>query len=160
MLSLSLTATMRRLKMLRTHKIAIAAVALLFISGMAVAEKPNFSPQIYADGQAWGTKGLGSLPAPNGHNTQSFDQLFVFTGEFIAPGQLPVAEASPRNRNYNGGRWAARQVFWTEAALNEFGEDNLPVLKSYAEIQTNIAAGYLMVMPGADYFECPLLPVK
>jgi len=141
-------------------KTVFAVASMLLFSVLAIAEKPNFSPAIYADGQFWGTKGLGTLPAPNGHNEQSFDQLYRFTGDFIGAGQLPVAEAAPGNPRYNGGRWSAHFVFWTETGIGIYGEDNLPVLKSYQEIQDHLNNGNLMLMPGADYFECPLLPVK
>jgi hypothetical protein len=128
---------------------------------LAYAAAPNFSPAIYGDGELWGTKGLGELPAPNGHNNQSFDKLFIFVNG--APGQLPVSEAAPGNPAFNGGRWSAQTVLWTDAGLA--AHDPLPVLKSYADIQLHLSLGHLAIAHGhpaggPDYFECPLLPVR
>ena len=144
-------------------RLALAPLALLLAlagASLAYADAPNFGPAIYADGEVWGTKGLGELPAPNGRNDQSFDKLFIFVDP--EPGQLPVAEAAPGNRAYNGGRWATQMVMWTEAGLA--AHDPLPVLRSYADIQLHYSLGHLAIAPGhpaggPDYFECPLLPV-
>lgn len=144
-------------------RLILAPLALLLAltsAPLAFADAPNFSPAIYGDGEVWGTKGLGELPAPNGHNNQSFDKLFIFVNG--APGQLPVSEAAPGNPAFNGGRWSAQTVLWTEAGI---GANNpLPVLTSYADIQLYQSMGYLAIAPGhpaggPDYFECPLLPI-
>lgn len=74
--------------------IIVVLVAALVAVIPAFADGPNFGEAIYADGHAWGTKGLGDLPAPNGSNNQSFDMLFVFD-ETAPEGQLPVSEAGP-----------------------------------------------------------------
>lgn len=131
--------------------------------GFANPGKPNFSPAIYADGEVWGTKGTADLPPPNEHNIQSFDKLFIFTGE-VPPGQLPVGEAAPGNPYYNGGRWFTHIVTWTEAGMQ--AHDPLPVLMSYDDIMLHYDLSHLDVAPGspgggpATYFQCPLLPVK
>lgn len=116
---------------------------------------PNFSPAIYGDGQIWGTKGTTSLPAPNGHNMQSFDKLFVFPeGAETAPGQLPISEAAPGNPDYNGGRWATYTIFWVQGS-------NPVLLTSYGDIMEHVYAGDLAIAEGNhNYFQCPLLPVK
>lgn len=147
------------------YRLTFALLALLLaVAGTVGAAAPNFSPAIYADGEVWGTKGLGELPAPNGRNNQSFDQLFMFVNG--APGQLPVSEAGPGNPAYNGGRWSSQTVMWTQQALDMYGgQDNLPVLMSYPEIHDHLMAGDLAIAAGhaaggPDYFLCPLLPVK
>jgi len=125
---------------------------------------PNFGPSVYADGEAWGTKGTTTLPAPNGKNNQSFDKLFVITNG--AEGQLPVSEAAPGNPLYNGGRWFTHTVSWTAKGIAD--HDPLPVLKSYDDIMLHAGLGHLSISsgspggPGAppDYFQCPLLPAK
>jgi len=140
----------------------LTAACLTWLAGAAWAQQPNFSPAVYGDGAVWGTKGTTSLPAPNAHNQQSFDKLFVFVNG--APGQLPVSEAAPRNPLYNGGRWFTQTVMWTAAGLAAY--DTLPVLMSYDEILQQQAQGYLAIAPGSPaggpppYFQCPLLPVK
>lgn len=140
----------------------VPLVLLLTLTGanLAYADAPNFGPAIYGDGEIWGTKGLGELPAPNGRNNQSFDKLFIFVNG--AAGQLAVSEAAPRNPAYNGGRWSAQTVIWTEDGLA--ANDPLPVLKSYADIQFYYSLRHLTIVRGhpfggPDYFECPLLPV-
>ncbi|MEJ2129784.1 MAG: hypothetical protein P8X81_13205 [Woeseiaceae bacterium] len=144
----------------RSTIIPLALLMALTSATLAFADAPNFSPAIYGDGELWGTKGLGELPAPNGRNNQSFDKLFIIVNG--APGQLPVSEAAPGNRDFNGGRWSAQTVIWTEEGLN--AHDPLPVLKSYADIQLHYSLGHLAIAPGhpfggPDYFECPLLPI-
>ena len=137
---------------------------LLAVTGTVWAQAPNFGPAIYADGEVWGTKGLGELPAPNGRNNQSFDMLFMFVNG--APGQLAVSEAGPGNPYYNGGRWNAQTVMWTQQALDMYGsQDDLPVLMSYEDIHWHHMNGDLAIAAGnagdgPDYFLCPLLPVK
>jgi hypothetical protein len=140
------------------------ALALMVVGsvGLANAGSPNFGPALYGDGDVWGTKGVTALPAPNGHNNQSFDKLFVIVNG--APGQLPVAEAAPRNPAYNGGRWFTHTVMWTADGIA--AHDTLPVLMSYADIQMHESLGHLAIAPGPPaggppppYFECPLLPV-
>lgn len=143
------------------RKSLLTAIVLLLALVMALPAaagpgKPNFSPAIYADGKAWGTKGLAALPAPNANNVQSFDKLFVITNG--ADGQLPVSEAGPGNPAYNGGRWFTHTVTWTL--------ENPPLVTSYAELLYHESEGHLTIEEGSpdggppDYFECPLLPVK
>lgn len=114
---------------------------------------PDFSAGVYADGEAFGTKGTADLPAPNGKNNQSFDQIFVFTNG--AAGQLPVAEAAPGNPMYNGGRWAAISATWIDDLPHP-----KPVLKSYAEVMFHVGLGHIILEDANTYFQCPLLPVK
>lgn len=145
----------------RLAQIPLALLLALIGVTLAYADAPNFGPAIYGDGEVWGTKGLGELPPPNGRNNQSFDKLFMFVNG--APGQLAVSEAAPRNRAYNGGRWSAQTVMWTQAGID--AHNPLPVLKSYTEIQLHFNLGHLAIASGnldpegPDYFECPLLPV-
>ena len=74
-------------------------IAIIVLCGLMMAAvvyagpgKPNFGPSIYADGKVWGTKATTVLPAPNEHNHQSFDALYVITNSNNPDGQLPVAE--------------------------------------------------------------------
>ncbi len=126
--------------------------------------KPNFMPSLWGDGEVWGTKGTTTLPAPNAHNLQSFDLLYVVTNSNNPEGQLPVAEAAPGNRDYNGGRWFTHTVEWTEAGFLDHGI--LPILKSSDDIMTHEALGHLAITAGSFpggppvYFQCPMLPVK
>ena len=73
------------------------------LSALANPGQPNFMPSLYGDGEVWGTKGTTTLPAPNEHNRQSFDVLYVITNSNNPQGQLPVSEAAPGNPSY----WAS-----------------------------------------------------
>ena len=149
-----------------TRKIFFLALLAFFLLtvGYALAGpgKPNFSPSVYADGIAWGTKGTTELPAPNDHNIQSYDILYVFTNG--ADGQLPVSDAGPRNPFYNGGRWFTHTAMWTEEGM--IAHDPLPILKSYDDVMLHYDLEHLDIWQGSppggppDYFQCPLLPVK
>jgi hypothetical protein len=114
---------------------------------------PNFSAGVYGDGQAWGTKGTTSLPAPTDQNSQSYDKIVTITNG--ADGQLPVAEAAPGNPLYNGGRWTSQSATWAE---------NLPfpppLLTSYDQVMYYVNLGLLTITDDGVYFQCPLLPVK
>ncbi|HSJ56984.1 MAG TPA: hypothetical protein VLC95_07370 [Anaerolineae bacterium] len=114
---------------------------------------PNFDAGVFADGEAFGTKGTTTLPAPTAANAQSYDVILVFTNG--AEGQLPVAEAAPGNPNYNGGRWTAYTATWIE---------NLPhpkiVLTSYDDVLFHVSLGHIALEDAHNYFQCPLLPVK
>jgi hypothetical protein len=147
----------------------IIIMASLLITSMVLQAfagkgKPNFTEQLWADGQTWGTKGTTSIPGPNEHNEHSFDLLFVITNSNNPNGQLPVAEASPGNVNYNGGRWITNTAWWTDAGIAAHG--TVPVLTSYADFLTHFMLGHLDYVEGPPdggpppYFQCPLLPVK
>ena len=140
-------------------------ISVLFAAtGFANPGKPSFDPELYADGDVWGTKGTTNLPAPNAHNLQSFDKLFVITNSNNPLGQMPVGEAAPGNPYYNGGRWFTHTVEWTATGFMAHGI--VPVLTSYDEIVEQEDLGYLVITPGSFpqgppvYFQCPLLPVK
>ena len=148
-------------------EIFLGLITALFLSFAAVsaAQSPNFSAAIYADGKAWGTKAVTTLPAPNGRNVQSYDKLFVVTNSNAIGPQLPVGEAAPGSRYYNGGRWFTHVVEWTAAGFAAYGM--VPLLMSYDDISENYELGYLDIEPSTilvggppPFFECPLLPVK
>lgn len=144
--------------------VAMTISALFAVTSFANPGKPNFAPAIYADGDVWGTKGTTTLPAPNEHNLQSFDKLYVITNSNNPEGQLPIGEAAPGNPIYNGGRWFTHTVEWTEDGFLAHGF--VPVLTSYDEIMEHEYLGHLVITPGSFpdgppvYFQCPLLPVK
>lgn len=148
----------------------ILSIVILALTAVGVVAanpgQPDFSPQLYADDQVFGTKGAAALPAPNDNNQQSFDALFAITNSNNPAGQLPVAEAAPGNPMYNGGRWATKTVEWTAQGFADHG--TVPVLTSYDDIMLHASLGHLTITDGSpdpvggppNYFECPLLPVK
>lgn len=143
--------------------LAIASTALTW-SSAANPGKPSFTAGIWADGETYGSKRTTELPAPNAHNIQSYDPLFVIINSNNPDGQLAVAEAAQGNPAFNGGRWITYTAWWTDAGFTEFG--TVPVIHSYAELMDYYNAGYLDFAVGSPeggppaYFQCPLLPVK
>lgn len=129
--------------------LALVIVLLIVAAVPAFAAGPNFGSAIYADGKTWGTKGNATLPAPNGHNNQSFDGLYKFQNG--VEGQLAVAEAAPTNPNYNGGRWAEYTVTWSVAPV---------LVTSYAQLMDLENNGMVSISATGNYFQCPLLPDK
>lgn len=120
-------------------------LAGVILVGSAAAQAPNFGPAIWADGELFGTKGTTDLPAPSDTNAQSFDGIFQIEG------QAAVAEASPGNPAYNGGRWIEYSVTW----------NTTPVLvTSYAQLMELESDGHVTIEPTGNYFQCPLLPNK
>ena len=142
--------------------ILMSGLALILTLGAILAQQPNFSAALYADGEVWGTKATAVLPESNGRNHRSFDKLFVIING--APGQLPVAEAAPGNRMYNGGRWYTHTAMWTADGMA--AHNPLPVLMSYDDVLLHYELGHLAIAPGSppggppEFFQCPLLPVK
>ena len=137
---------------------------LLALAGTGPAAAPNFTAAVYGDGEVWGTKGNATLPAPNAHNVQSYDGLYVIVNSNAESAQLPVSEAAPGNPDYNGGRWFTHTVMWTDAGFDYYG--TVPVLKSFDELLQEEEMGHLVIAAGSfdggprPYFQCPLLPVK
>jgi hypothetical protein len=140
------------------RKFAVLSLVLVFILALAATAyadpgRPNFGPAIFADGEVFGTKGTTTLPAPNEHNTQSYDKIFTFTNG--AEGQLPVAEAAPGNPMYNGGRWSGQSATWIDDLPHP-----KPVLTSYEEVMFHYNLGHIIIESADNYFQCPLLPAK
>jgi hypothetical protein len=153
--------------------LTVLLLTLAFVSPAAALKgKADFQPHIYADGVAWGTKVTAMHKAPNGHNDQSYDKLFIITNG--VEGQLPVGEAAPGNPMYNGGRWWTHTVEWQvepHATLTfyEYKGDLGPDYDPVADLQNlafHVALGHLDITDGSPdggpphYFSCPLLPVK
>lgn len=149
--------------------VLVALVGILAACGQVAEEAlelqaaPSFAPEIYADGEVWGTKVVTTLPVPKGKNLQSFDKFFIVLNT-NADGQLPVSEAAPGNPDYNGGRWFTHTVEWTQDGFDAHG--TVPVLTSYEDIMFHADLGHLTIAEGSfdggppPYFSCPLLPVK
>ena len=151
----------------KTKTIGLISVIGVFLLAaptlMAIKGKPNFEPSVYGDGKAWGTKAAAILKAPTEKNMHSYDGLYVIING--SQGQLPVAEAAPGNRMFNGGRWIVYTTTWTQTGLDYY-EGSPPVLMSFADLWMEYMDGNLVFVQGSfeggppPYFECPLLPVK
>lgn len=134
----------------RPVTLAVLVATLALASGSAAAN-PALPGRIYADGDVFATRGVPDLPAPTDGNAHSFDVLYTFEGG--ADGQQTVAEAAPGERDFDGGRWAVTVVEWTDDATPSS-------LTGDEDVQDAIDEGDLRVVTvGADYFECPLVPI-
>jgi hypothetical protein len=139
------------------RRIAVVGLVLAMLFAMAVPAfalpgKFSFQPGIYADGQAYNSRKVADLPAPNDHNLQSFDTLVKITNG--VEDQLAVAEAGPGNPAYNGGRWYEVTAAWNDGA-------EATLITSYAQLMKEVAAGNLTVDDSnPSFLECPLVPVK
>lgn len=147
--------------MFRRVEIFVFVVVLALVAALpAAAGAPNFGPAIYGDGEAWGTKGLGDLPAPNEQMQRSFDKLIMFTNG--ATGQLPLSEAAPGNPAYNGGRWWVIEATWDAphdpVVLTSYSSKY--VADPFESFEFHYNLGHITLSPTMTYFECPLLPVK
>jgi len=128
--------------------LVIALLLAMAAPAFALPGKPSSNGVIYADGNLYRSKAAANLPAPNGHNLQSFDKLFDIAG------QPNVSEAAPGDRSYNGGRWEVISTSWTDPTAEH------SVLMSIDDVYAAVAAGELDIGGPVAYLECPLLALK
>lgn len=133
----------------------VVAGALTFgvtATGTAAADASNNPAKpgrIYANDRLFATADVADLSAPNGRNDHSFDELYVFADG----SQHAVAEAAPGERDFNGGRWSVTMVEWTNGPKGTVtNDDHLHALEASGDIT--------VLVEGARYFECPLVPLK
>jgi hypothetical protein len=147
------TPTSTRRRVLRKGGVLVGGLTFgVSMTGIAVAQKPNFQAGFWGDDKRWGTKGLTELPEPK--NKGSLDKLFFIMHE---DQDAPLSEAAPGNPDYNGGRWWSFTV-----TVNDASEIDFPIT-SYAEL-VGLPDGAVTIEEGEanhpDFFECPLLPYK
>ena len=135
-----------------TVVLAIALGAAPF-SASANPGKPFFGAAIWVDYEAYGSKATTLLPAPNGHNMQSYDPLYHVLAGDNATVLTSVAESAPGYPDYNGGRWIVIDVRWYDPG------DAQP-LYSYQDIMDVITSGLAYTVDLKTYVQCPLLPTK
>lgn len=165
--------TVPRRRVLKGGAAATAAlVGLTAGVGAAAAQKPDFSPRIWGDGEQWGTKVTGVIRHPNERSLDKFFVIVAPDGGSLPAGTLPVSEAAPGNPAYNGGRWWTHVAQWTEAGLAAHGPE-MPLMTRYgpaddpASILFHYNLGHIDIIEGSpggegappDYFRCPMLPV-
>ena len=91
------------------------------------------------------------------------DGLYIFLGQEDGglDGQTPVAESKPGDRDYNGGRWDATVLTFTEAGRMVHDPDMDGVvnfeLTSWEEVEHHIGLGHLEVVGPGPTFECPVI---
>lgn len=151
--------------MKQTALLPIAGVFLLLtafsVAPVLAAPATRVAGAIWANGALYDTVLTPtSFNLPPLHST---DVIFSFMMSGLQ-GQRSVAEAAPKDRNYNGGRWAVKMVTFTDlgkAVHDPDGDDSVNFeLKSAADVFAHEALGHLIIMDTTIYFECPLLPRK
>lgn len=75
------------------------------------------------------------------------DALYGTTNSNHPDGQLPVAEAAPRNPLFDGRRWFAHTVTWTQAGLDAHG--TFPLLTSRDDVPFHEGLGHLTITEGS-----------
>lgn len=119
-------------------------------------------PAFYVDGDHYRTvltpTDISSTKAP----AHTFDKIYVIvatdeSGNAIS--QLPVAEAAPGDRDYNGGRWQAHPVSIADygAALAAFDSNGSGDFDSAEEVEAAIAGGAGVDLGIAASFVCPVI---
>lgn len=96
---------------------------------------------IWANDRLWNTVVLGEL-----HGNVPAHTLDAF---YVIPGQNPVAESSPGDSDYNGGRWLPTVLAWV-------GPGTQPLFTDGEAVKAAIDGGSLVVMGTGNPFLCPL----
>lgn len=122
---------------------AVAAPFLLLVGFAAPVAAQQGPPanQIYANDELFtGVNTPRDLP-----NSGKFDAIYV-----LGAGLKSVADASPGDPDYNGGRWEVRLVTWVTIAPTQFTNAD--------QVQAAAAAGQIAIGDVIRRFECPLIP--
>lgn len=132
----------------RTTTAALAVTALLaaaLLAGTVSAAAPDRAEgRIYANDMLWAT--FGTPAKFENPPEQSVDRLYVFPDN---PELMPVSEASPGDRDYNGGRWEVHAVtFAPGVSASQFTNDE--------DLVAAASAGDLSISGVVMYFGCPL----
>ena len=143
--------------------IAATLIVLIALTALAMAlpGKPDFTPRLYADGVAWGTKVTNIVRHPD---YETLDKLYVVICGNNPDPQLPVGEAAPYEDDYDGGRWWTFTAEWTPEGIAAHGV--VPILMSDDDIMLHESLGHIVVTEGGPpggpppFFHCPLVPVK
>lgn len=139
-----------------------ACIMILFGTVSALAEPATkVDEAIWAHGEIYGT-----VATPTSFNlppVQSTDTIYSFMMSGLT-GQRSVSESAPGDRNYNGGRWSVKVVFFTDQGKLIHDHDNDGAvnfeLTSSEQVLEHEALGHLTIMDTSIYFECPLLKSK
>jgi hypothetical protein len=115
-------------------------------------------PAFYVDGVRYRTVGTPTNFTGTGAPAHSFDTIYDFGGL-----QPNVATAAPGDPGFNGGRWAVRQLNFSNyaGALADATVDvnNNDVIDSDEEVLAAIAKGYATDGGVVRRFECPVIRV-
>ena len=137
------------------HSLAAAGV----IIGLGLAAEAHAGvtgPAFYVDGVLYRTVGTPAL-LPDAAPDDSFDTIYVL-------GQCQsrnVANASPGDTDFNGGRWEVHLIAFDDCLTAIVNHDvNLSGdLDSAAEVQAALEAGNAIDRGVVTRFECPVIPL-
>lgn len=78
-------------------------------------------------------------------------------------GQRPIADSSPMDKDYNGGRWDVKIVVFTAAGMAAHDPDgdgmvNFEIKDDATLLDHASRLGHFTIMDANVYFECPLIP--
>ena len=141
----------------------ITACTMVLFGAAAVMAEPatKVDEAIWAHGIIYGT-----VATPTSFNlppVQSTDTIYSFMLSGLT-GQRSVSESAPGDRNYNGGRWSVKVVFFTDQGKAIHDPDNDGAvnfeLTSAEQVLEHEALGHITIMDTSIYFECPLLKSK
>jgi hypothetical protein len=116
---------------------------------------------LYVDGVQYTTLDTPAFfENASGAPDHTWDTLYVFPKSETELFQLHVADAGPGDRDYNGGRWIVKAVFFTSSyasAAAAYGGSN-GIFDNDAEVLAAIAGGAATTV---DLFrlECPVRPL-
>lgn len=123
----------------------VARDAVMYIDG--VKYRTVDTPAFY-------NESAGAAPA------HTWDTLYVMPSSETTLFQLLVADAAPGDRDYNGGRWIVKGVFFTTSyasAVAAYGGAN-GVFDNDAEVLAAISGGAAIAQEFFR-FECPVRPL-
>lgn len=96
---------------------------------------------VWANDELWDSTVLGPLHgSPKPHTLDAF---------FLVPGQNPVSDAAPGDKEYNGGRWLPTMLSWVGAGAQ-------PLFTDGEDVQAAIDTGDFVVLGTGTPFLCPL----
>ena len=146
----------------RTVNLVALVAVILAVGPMASAQNGAtviLENAIWAHGELYGT--VATPTSFRNAPRHSTDVIYSF-GMNGLQGQRSVSEASPGDRDYNGGRWSVHFAFYTPAGETYFDGDNDGIvdyeLTSQEEVLEQEALGNLEIVDANFYFVCPLLP--
>src|ERR1044072_6435423 len=118
----------------------VAGLAIFAIAGAAMAAGSGgvSGPSFYVDGQLYRTVTTPTDLSNTGAPDSSFDTIYQFFGL-----QPNVATAAPGDPGFNGGRWRAHGLQYTnyEAAVAAYDSNGSGNFDSAAEVAAAIAGG-------------------
>jgi hypothetical protein len=132
------------MRRLTSALIGAALASTLAVGTVAAGGPPHVG--FYVDGDQYRTIGTPTDFSGTGAPAHAFDRIFVLGGDL-----MPVAEAKPGDRDYNGGRWMVIPVEWHATPPSQVtSADDLFALE---------AAGSISFGDPVKYFECPVIPL-